>query len=108
MTKIEQKVMASVLVVYAGRKLRSVRALEIYTLVLSAAGIVSLVSVSHVAANFAAIAHGGLGGISVFVLSAVLQTKLMVQLALLVGAAALIALLVDATRSIRVSTPAAA
>jgi hypothetical protein len=95
MTKIEQQVMASVAVIYAVRKLTSRFAFEVYALVLSLAGVATLVSLSHVAANFLAASHAGPGGVSTFTLSAVLGTKLIVQLALLVGGIAAVALVVD-------------
>ncbi|MCX6819833.1 MAG: hypothetical protein NT019_00890 [Candidatus Adlerbacteria bacterium] len=98
-SKIEQQVMASVAVVYTARRLTSRFALECYALVLSFVGTVFFVSLPHVAANLSNVASGGVGSIEAFIISAVLGTKLIVQLALLVGACALVAMGVDMSRA---------
>ncbi len=99
MSKIEQQVMAGVAVVYAARKLTSRLALECYALALSVAGLAFFASLPHVFANLAQVAQGGAVSIGVFFISAVLGTKLVVQLALLIGAVALVAMGVDIARS---------
>jgi hypothetical protein len=98
-SKIERQVMASVGVIYTARKLTSRLALECYALALSFAGAAFFVSLPHVLQNLTQVAHGGIASIGVYFVSAVLGTKLVVQLALLVGACALIALGVDVARS---------
>ncbi|MEI6864090.1 MAG: hypothetical protein WCK46_01825 [Candidatus Adlerbacteria bacterium] len=97
-TKIEQQVMASVAVVYTARRLTSRFALECYALALSFVGTVFFVSLPHVAANLSNVAGGGAGSIEAFIISAVLGTKLIVQLALVVGTCALVAMGVDMSR----------
>ena len=86
MTNIEERVMGSVAVIYATRALLSMTALKVYALVLSAAGIVAFVSISNVATNFVNVAEGGVGSVAIFVVSAIVGTTLLVQLALAVGA----------------------
>jgi hypothetical protein len=98
-SKIEQQVMAGVAVVYTARKLTSRFALECYALALSFAGAAFFVSLPNVFQNLTHVAHGGVVSIGVFFLTAILQTKLVVQIAVLVGAAALMALGVDVARS---------
>lgn len=100
MTRIQQQVMASVAIIYAIRQLTSSLALKVYGLTLSGAGIVAFVSLSNVFANFLSVANGGLSNIATFVLSAVLGTTLVVQLALVVGVLTLGLLLLDAARSL--------
>lgn len=95
-TKLQQRVMASVLVIWAARKLVGITALKIYVLALAALGIVSLVSVPHVAANLMAV-HG-LSGLVNFMLAAILNTKLVVQLSLVAGSLALASLFVGFVR----------
>jgi len=95
---IEQKVMASVAVIYAARKLVSMTALKLYALVLSLGGIVAFVSISNVFANFVNVAQGGVGSIALFTISAVLGTTLLVQVALALCAAATISLVVPVFR----------
>jgi hypothetical protein len=98
-SKIEQQVMASVGVVYTARMLTSRLALECYALVLSVAGAAYSVSLPNVLANFTHVANGGLLSIGTFLVSAVLGTKLVVQVAVAVGAVALVAMGVDIARS---------
>ena len=97
--------MAAVRVAYVGRLLTSATALKVYAFGLSAIGVAAFVSVPHVAANFMAVAGGGLGAMTVFLLAAVAQTKFMVQAALLVGLFALASLGLEAVRSIRFMGP---
>ncbi len=98
MSKIEQQVLASVAVIYAARKLTSAFAFKVYGLVVSALGIAAFVSLSNVMANFASVADGGLANIVTFVVSAVLGTTLVVQLALALAAFASGSLVVDVAR----------
>lgn len=95
MSKIEEQVMGSVAVIYAARALFSITAFKVYALVLSLGGIVAFVSVPHVASNFVNVAQGGgVGSVALFVVSAVVSTTLLVQLALMVGAVAALLLVV--------------
>jgi hypothetical protein len=100
MSKIEQQVMASVGVIYIARKLTSRFALECYALALSFVGAAFFVSLPHVAVNLLHVTNGGLPSIGTFVVTAVLQTKLVVQIATLIGAVSLILLAVDIVRSL--------
>lgn len=97
-SKIEQQVMAGVAVVYTARMLTSRFALECYALALSFAGTAYFVSLPNVAANLLHVASGGLPSISTFLVSAVVGTKLVVQLALLVGTAAVVFMGFDIAR----------
>ncbi len=99
MTTIEQRVMASVAVIHVGRTLVGATALKFYALVISVAGITTLVSVSNVATNFSNVAQGGAGSIATFLVSAVLATDIVVQLALALAALAAASLMVDMVRS---------
>jgi hypothetical protein len=101
---IEQQVMGSVAAVYAARRFANPFMLKVYALVLSAAGIMAFVSLSHVGANFLAAQSHGAPAVSTFVFSAVTKTTLIVQCALAVGAFAFISLVLDATRSIRTTS----
>src|SRR3989344_2750865 len=96
---IEERVMMNVATVFALRKLVSATALKLYALVLSLGGVVALVSVSNVIANLVKVAEGGVGSVAFFVVSAVLSTTLVVQVALLLGAFAAISLVTPALRS---------
>ena len=98
-SKIEQQVMASVAVIYTARRLTSRFAFECYALALSFAGAAYFASLPHVAANLLNVASGGVPSIGTFVVSAILGTKLVVQVAVAVGACALVALGIDMTRS---------
>ena len=91
--------MAGVGTIYIARQLSSRIALEIYALVLSAAGVIFFVSLPHVFANLAQVANGGVPGITAFILSAVLGTKVIVQVALFLGMIATASLAVSLTRS---------
>src|SRR3989338_5596464 len=96
-SKIEQQVMAGVGVIYTARQLVSATALKLYVCVLSLYGIGRLVWVSHVFENWANV---GLQGSLQFAASAVLNTHLPVQIALLVLVFAGVSLLLDFTRSV--------
>jgi len=91
--------MAGVAVVYTTRKLTSRFALECYALALSFAGAAYFVSLPNVFANLTHVAQGGAVSIGVFFLSAILHTKLVVQVAVLIGAASLMLIGVDIVRS---------
>jgi hypothetical protein len=101
MSNLEQKVMANVAMIYTARKLVGKTALKFYVLVLSLVGILFLVSLPHVADNFAHVASGGVGSISAFILTAVLSTTLVVQLTLLLSAAAFVSIVADYLRAPR-------
>jgi hypothetical protein len=98
MTSLEQKVMANVSVIYAGRKLTSRVAIECYALAVSAFTMTLFVSVSHVFSNFL-VASQNINSLGLYVLSAVTQTTHVVQLVLIVATAALLALCIDLVRS---------
>jgi hypothetical protein len=98
MSNLEQKVMANVAMIYTARKMASKTALKLYVLTLSLAGIVFLVSLPHIADNFAHVAGGGVGSIAAFVLTAVISTTLIVQIALLLSAAAFVSIVADYLR----------
>lgn len=98
-SKIEQQVMAGVAVVYTARRLTSRFALECYALTLSLAGAAYFVSLPNVLSNLTHVAQGGLVSIGVFFVSAVLHTKLVVQVATLIGMVSLILMGVDVARS---------
>ena len=100
MTRIQQQVMASVAIIYTFRKLTSILALKVYGLTLSSVGIVAFVSLSDVFSNFLNVANGGVSNMISFILSAVLGTTLVVQLALVVGVCTLGLLAADAARSL--------
>ena len=99
-SKIEQRVMAGVGVIYAARQLVSATALKLYVCALSLYGIGRLVWVSHVFENWANV---GLQGTAQFATSAVLNTHLAVQLTLLVLIFAGVSLFLDFTRSFTTS-----
>ena len=107
MSTIEHNVMASVRVIYASRLLTTRMALECYALLLSSIGIIMFVSLPHVFENLLSVASQGEAGILPFLVSAVVGTKVLVQLALLVGAGALSLLIADIIRSIQQSLPRA-
>lgn len=92
--------MAGVAMIYAVRALMSVTALKLYVLGLSFAGIVAFVSVSHVVQNFEHVAAGGPPSITLFIVSAVLSTTIVVQLALALATVSLVSLVAPAIRSV--------
>lgn len=95
-SKIEQQVMASVGVIYAGRTLLGATALKLYTFVAAAYALVQLTWVHKVFANWA---HVGLAGSWQFVTYAILHTHLAVQIALVILAVMGLSLLRDAIRA---------
>lgn len=99
MSKIEQQVMAGVAVAYALRKLTSRTALECYALFVCAFIVTFFVSLPHVFQNLLSVAEGGIPTIMLFLFSAVVGTKLLVQVALGVGAVALMTLARDLARA---------
>ena len=99
--KIEQQVMASVGVVHVARRLFNPLALKVYVLAFSVAGVATLVSLSHVGANFMTVESHGVLAVGIFFFSAVLGTSIIVQIALAVGALASVSLAADAVRSLR-------
>ena len=99
MNKIEQKVMASVAVIFAVRQLTSRLALELYALALSFGAVGFFVSVPHVILNLESTMRGGLPSVAAFTIAAVVGTKLLVQLALILGFAGAVALFSDIVRS---------
>ncbi len=101
MSNLEQKIMANVAMVYTARKMVGRTALKFYTLVLSFVGIAFFVSVPHVAQNFGGVAQGGVGSVMFFVLTAVLSTTILVQIALLLGVVAFASLVGDYLRRSR-------
>jgi len=98
MSKIEERVMGNVAVIYAARRLAGATALKLYALVLSFVGIVAFVSIPNVAANFVNVAQGGVEGALVFIISAVVGTALLVQVSLVVAAVAAVSLVVPVFR----------
>ena len=100
MTTIEKNVMASVRVIYGVRQLMNATALKVYVFTLSILGIATLVSLPHVVANFLNVAHGGLPSMSVFIAAALIQTKVLVQIALALGVLSFVLLTRDMLRSI--------
>ena len=96
--------MTNVAVIYIGRKFVSRTALRLYALAVSAVGIVTFVSVSNVTTNFTNVAQNGIESTVAFLIAAILGTTIVVQIALLLGAAAVFSLIVDAVRSISSSS----
>jgi hypothetical protein len=96
MTTIEKNVMANVALIYTMRRLLGPTALKLYVCVLCLWGVASLVWVAKVFEN---LAHVGAAGSLQFVIAAVLNTDVLVQLTLLVGALAAASLLLDLFRS---------
>ena len=99
MSKLEQQVMAGVASIYTARTLTSAVALKVYALTVSVLGVAAVVSLPHVALNFLEVMHGGVSGVALFLLAAVLQTKVVVQLALLIASCIAVSLMVDALRT---------
>ncbi len=98
-SKIEQQVMASVVVIYTARALAGRRAVEWYVLGASTLALWQLVWVHKVFENFLAIEKNGLGSIVTYLLTAVTHTHLAVQLTLAVATIAFIFLILDTVRS---------
>ncbi len=98
MTKIEQQVMAGVAMVYTARVLTSSFVLKVYALTLSVAGIMLFVSLPHIMTNIAQVAQGGLSNLAVYTLGAISQTKIVVQVAIMMGMFATISLILPLLR----------
>lgn len=99
MSKIEERVMAGVAMVYVARRLMSRTALECYALFLSAFCLTLFVSLPHVEHNFLVVERGGLPSTATYLVSAVLNTRVAVQAVLLLGVVAVALLVWDAARS---------
>ncbi len=95
MTILEQNIMAGVRVIYAVRMLVSGIALKVYAFIASVAGTMALVSVPHVVANFMTVAQGGASSIVMFLFLALIKTKLLVQIAVVLGGMSLVLLARD-------------
>ena len=95
-SRIEQRVMAGVGVIYTARLMLSRTALEVYVLAASAVALWQFTWVHRVFQNWANV---GIAGTWQFVSYAFLHTHLPVQVALIVAAAAGLALVVDTVRS---------
>lgn len=94
-SEIEQKVMASVGAIYLGRKFTSMTAIKLYVLCVSLIAITSLVSVPDVVSNLMQVSVGDVG---TFLVAAILNTKLLVQIGLLIGCAVFISLITEIFR----------
>ena len=92
MTPVQEKIMASVLVIYWGRKALSARALKLYALVAAGISVAALVSVKNVLANLLAVGFDGLG---VFLVAAIANTTPMVQASTLVAVVCAVLLVRD-------------
>jgi len=99
-SKIEQQVMASVGVIHTVRRMVSMAALKVYTVVASVYALGILVWVSEIQANLLNAMNGGVLAVGNFVLVAVLHTTFVVQAVLLVATVALVSLAVDLTRTL--------
>ena len=100
MTMLEQNIMAGVRVIYAVRMLISGIALKIYAFIASVAGTMALVSVPHVMANFMNVAQGGVSGIAMFIFFALVKTKILVQIAVVLGGVSLALLARDTAHAL--------
>lgn len=76
MSRIQQQVMASVLVIYFARKAIRPRALKLYALIAAGGSVAALVSVPDVLANVMTV---GVQGFATFLYAAVANTTPMVQ-----------------------------
>ncbi len=99
-SKIESQVMASVGVIHTARRMVSLTALKVYTLVASIYTLGVLVWVSEIQANLLNVMNGGVLAVGNFVLTAVTHTSVVVQAVLLVATAALISLALDLVRTL--------
>jgi len=99
-SRIEEQVMASVAVIHTGRKLVSRVAVELYVLAASAIALWQLTWVHRVFANLTAVEHGGAGATAHYLQYAFLHTHLPVQIATAAAAVALVAFIVDTTRTL--------
>mgnify|MGYP000434844636 CR=1 FL=1 len=98
MSKIEQQVMAAVGVLYLARIATSNRALKVYALLFSFVGIAMFASLPNVVHNFGMVTANGLPSTLTYIVAAVLGTKIIVQLALVIGVVAGFLLFVDVAR----------
>lgn len=96
--------MAAVLVVHAARVLISAAAIKVYVLAASFATLLSLVSLPHILSNLEQV---GISGFATFFFVAFVKTGILVRLMVLVGAVALLSLLVDVIRHMPKSRSAA-
>jgi hypothetical protein len=99
-SKIEQRVMASVGVIYGVKQLVSATAIKLYVLVASVWTLGALVWVARVEQNFMTALHGGLPKVLPYMEVALTHTSLYVQLALIVAAVAGISFLLDIVRGL--------
>ena len=102
MTTLEKRIMASVLLIHTARRLLSPRAIKIYALLISGAGMASLVSLGNVFQNLSLV---GLDGVLTFAVSAIVETELIVQVVFAMSIAAAALLFFDILR-IRARLPA--
>lgn len=82
MSRIHTNVMASVLLIYWGRKMLSPRALKLYALALAGVAVMALVSIQNVLANLMAV---GLDGVGTFLYAAIANTTPVVQVSTLIA-----------------------
>jgi len=94
MSKIEQQVMAAVGVLYLARIATS----KVYALLFSFVGIAMFASLPNVVHNFGMVTANGLPSTLTYIVAAVLGTKIIVQLALVIGVVAGFLLFVDVAR----------
>ncbi len=106
-TKIEQQVMASVGVIHTTRRIFSMTAFKVYTLVASVYALGILVWVSRIQENLLEVMNGGVLAVGNYVLFAVTHTSVAVQATLVVAAIAFFSLALDLIpRTRRSMTPA--
>ena len=105
MSKIEQQVMAAVLMIRAARALLSAVAIKLYVLAACIAALASFASLPNVLANME---HVGIAGLAAFFFVAFVKTGIVVRLAVIVGTAAFLSFLADIVRRIPVSRHATA
>ena len=98
-TTIEEQVMASVGLIYLGRRLVGLTTLKVYAFLVAAYALVQLTWVHKVIENFFIVERGGLGSIATYLLVAVEHTHLAVQITLVVLAVLGLSLLRDMIRS---------
>lgn len=82
MSRIQEKVMASVLVIHWARRALSARALKLYALVAAGVSVAALVSVKSVISNLMAV---GLDGLGEFAYAAIANTTPAVQISTVVA-----------------------
>lgn len=103
MTKVEDKVMAGVAGIYLARKVLSRTALECYALFVSAFSLTMFVSVSNIEHNLASVAQGGVANIANFFLVAFANTSHVVQGIVMLATIALLFMLADLARALRIA-----